>query len=111
MAMERAAVIRLDDSVTGFDRAKPDRPYCVVAVDGDPPATVYVVPRSTQRQSQGAATPGRVLARLNDDGRFLWRPYPVSVADVQDGPLLGVLPESYRTRMLEQVNPAEFDLE
>jgi hypothetical protein len=109
--MERGTVIRLDDRVTGFDFAKPGRPYCVVAVDGDPPTIVYVVPRSTQRQSQGVLTPARILPGLNDDGRFLWRPYAVAVVDVQAAPLLGVLPEPYRTRVLEQVNLAEFDLE
>jgi hypothetical protein len=109
--VEVGAVIRLDDRITGFDLAKLGRPYCVVAVDGDPPAIVYVVPRSTQRQSQGVLSPARILPGLNDEGRFLWRPYAVAVADVENAPLLGVLPEPYRTRVLGQANLAEFDLE
>ena len=108
--MERGAVIRLDDTITGFDFAKLGRPYCVVAVDGDPPATVYVVPRSTKPQSQGVATPQGVLPGLNDWGRFLWRPYPVAVADIENVPVLGILPDPYRTRVLEQANLAEFDI-
>jgi hypothetical protein len=108
--MERGAVIRLDDTITGFDLAKLGRPYCVVAVDGDPPATIYVVPRSTQPQSQGVETPTGVLPGLNDRGRFLWRPYPVAVADVENVPLLGILPDPYRTRVLEQANLAEFEI-
>jgi hypothetical protein len=108
--MERGDVIRLDDSVTGFDLAKPGRPYCVVAVEGDPPAIFYVVPRSTQRRSQGVATPAGVLPGLREPGRFLWRPYAVAVADVEDAPRLGLLPEPYRSRVLEQANLAEFDI-
>ncbi len=108
--MQRGEVIRLDDTVTGFDLAKRGRPYCVVAVAGDPLAVVYVVPRSTQRQSQGVATPAGVVPGLNDAGRFLWRPYPVAVADVQRAPRLGLLPEPYRSRVLEQANLAEFDI-
>ena len=108
--MQKGDVIRLDDTVTGFDLAKPGRPYCVVAVDGDPPAFVYVVPRSTRRQSQGVATPAGVLPGLSDVGRFLWRPYAVAVADVEHAPRLGLLPEPYRSRVLEQANLAEFDI-
>lgn len=108
--MQRGDVIRLDDAVTGFDLAKQGRPYCVVAVHGDPPAVVYVVPRTSQRQSQGVATPAGVLPALNDAGRFLWRPYAVAVADVADAPQLGLLPEPYRSRVLEQVNFTEFDV-
>lgn len=109
-AVQRGDVIRLDDAVTGFDLAKPRRPYCVVALDGDPPATIYVVPRSTQPQSQGVATPAGVLPGLNEPGRFLWRPYAVAVADVEDARSLGLLPEPYRTRVLEQANLADFDV-
>jgi hypothetical protein len=109
-AVQRGDVIRLDDTVTGFDLGKQGRPYCVVAVYGDPPAVVYVVPRSTQPQSQGVATPSGVLPGLNDAGRFLWRPYAVAVTDVTDAPQLGLVPEPYRTRVLEQVNLAEFDV-
>ena len=108
--MQRGDVIRLDDTVTGFDLAKPGRPYCVVAIEGDPPAIVYVVPRSTQRQWQGVATPAGVLPALNDAGRFLWRPYAVAIAGIEQGPRLGLLPEPYRTRVLEQANLAAFDI-
>lgn len=108
--MERGTVIRLDDKITGFDLAKPDRPYCVVAVAGDPPATIYVVPRSTQPQSQGVETPKGVLPGLNDRGRFLWRPYPVAVTDIENAPVLGILPDPYSTRVIEQANLAEFDI-
>lgn len=108
--MQHGDVIRLDDTVTGFDLGKPGRPYCVVAFDGDPPAVVYVVPRSTQPQSQGVATPSGVLPGLNDAGRFLWRPYAVAVADAEGAPRLGLLPEPYRARVLEQANLAEFDI-
>jgi len=108
--VQRGEVIRLDDNLTGFDLAKPGRPYCVVAVDGDPPAVVYVVPRSTQPQCQGVVTPGGLLPGLNDAGRFLWRPYPVAVADVEHAPRLGLLPEPYRSQVLEQANLAEFDI-
>jgi hypothetical protein len=108
--VQRGDVIRLDDTVTGFDLGKQGRPYCVVALDGDPPAVVFVVPRSSRPQSQGVATPSGVLRGLNDAGRFLWRPYAVAVADVEAAPRLGLLPEPYRTRVLEQVNLAEFDV-
>ncbi len=103
-------MIRLDDVVTGFDLAKRGRPYCIVAFDGEPPAIVYVVPRTSQRQSQGVATPARVLPGLDEPGRFLWRPYPVAVAEVEGAPTLGLLPGPYRTRVLEQANLAEFDI-
>jgi RNA polymerase sigma factor (sigma-70 family) len=105
--MQRGTVIRLDDKITGFDLLKPGRPYCVVAFEGKPASIVYVVPRTTQPQSQGVATPAAVLPGL-EAGRFLWRPYAVAVADLIDVPVVGVLPEPYRTRVLEQVNFAEF---
>ncbi len=108
--MQRGDVIRLDDPLTGFDLAKLGRPYCVVAIEGEPPAIVYVVPRSTEPQSQGVATPARVLPGLNDAGRFPWRPYAVAIADIEQAPRLGLLPEPYRTRVLEQANLAEFDI-
>jgi hypothetical protein len=108
--MELGDVIRLDDVVTGFDRLKEGRPYCVVAVEGDPPATVYVVPRSSQRQSQGVDTPADVLPGLSRVGRFLWRPYAVAVVEIEHASRLGLLPEPYRTRVLDQANLAEFDI-
>jgi hypothetical protein len=100
-------VIRLDDVVAGFDANKRGRPYCVVGWVGDPPHTYALSPRTTSGP-RGVEVPAGVLPGFN---RFIWRAYSAPAADVEAAPIEGMLPEPYRTRVLEEVNTIEFDLE
>lgn len=108
--MQVGDVVKIDDSVTGFDRNKPGRPCMVVGIDPPPRRTVFVVPRTTSG-TVGTFVPARALRGLDRDGRFLFLPRRVSQSDLVGAPNLGQLPEPYRTRVLEQVNVAAVDVE
>lgn len=103
-------VLRIDDTITGFDDNKPGRPCCIVAIDSPPREAVWVVPRST-KGSTGTLTPAGVLPGLTQEGRFMFLPRRVPAASLQRPPSLGVLPEPFRTRVLENVNAVVIDLE
>jgi hypothetical protein len=103
-------VIRLDDGVTGFDHGKSGRPNCIVRLVGDPLQQAYVVPRTTNG-SIGTLTKAGVLPGLDRDGRFLYLPRLVLPVDLRDCERLGVLPETVRTLVLDNVNWAALDLE
>src|SRR4051794_11013640 len=106
----RGCVIRLDDVVTGFDDGKEGRPYCIVGWEGDPPHSYAVSPRTTTGP-RGVFVPAGTLPGLNRDGRFVFRAYRAPSNDVEAAPIEGVLPELHRTRVLDDVNAIEFDLE
>jgi hypothetical protein len=108
--VEVGDVLRIDDTITGFDRNKPGRPCMVVRVETPPRAGAWVVPRSTQG-SIGTPVPSQVLPGLNQDGRFQFLPCWVSGSDLADCPSLGLLPEPYRSRVLESANMALIDIE
>lgn len=110
LTFAKGEVIRLDDRVTQFDDNKLGRPNCVVAIVGDPIELVYVVPRTT-KGTVGTLVPANVLPGLDKAGRFLFVPRPVEPADLVDVDRLGVLPDSYKTRVLENVNTAAIDLD
>lgn len=109
-AREPGCVIALDDAVTGFDYNKRRRPYCIVGWEGDPPHTYAVSPR-TSTGPRGVMVPADALAAFDRDGRFVFRAYPAPAVDVEAAPVLGLLPEPWRTEVLENVNAIEFDLE
>ncbi len=108
--MQIGEVLRIDDTITGFDDNKPGRPCCVVAVEPPPHDAVWVVPRST-KGSTGTRTPADVLAGLTQQGRFMFLPRRVPAASLQQAASLGLLPEPYRTRVLENVNAVVIDLD
>ena len=110
LSFEKGDVIRLNDQVTNFDDNKPGRPNCVVQVVGDPIEFVYVVPRTT-RGTTGTLVPANVLPGLNKPGRFLYVPRQVQPQDLLDVERLGVLPQPYRDRVLENANMAMIDLD
>jgi hypothetical protein len=103
-------VIRLDDRVTDFNFGKIGRPNCIVRLVGDPLQLTYVVPRTTDG-SIGTLTPASVLPGLNKVGRFLYLPRPVLPADLLGCDRLGMLPEKWRTLVLNNVNWAALDLD
>lgn len=108
--MEVGEVLRIDDSVTGYDRNKPGRPCMVVAVQERPRAGAWVVPRSTQGRD-GTLVPARALPGLNKEGRFMYLPHFVTSAELLGCPSLGVLPEPYRQRVLDNANLVVIDFE
>lgn len=103
-------MLLIDDALTGFDRSKPDRPCMVVRVEPPPRDGAWVVPRSTQG-SIGILVPRDALSGLNKDGRFQFLPRWVSTADLAGRRGLGVLPEPYRTRVLNNCNMVVVDVE
>lgn len=103
-------MLLIDDAITGFDRNKPGRPCMVVKVEVPPRAGAWVVPRSTQG-SIGTAVPRGALPGLTKDGRFQFLPRWVSATDLTDCRRLGVLPEPYRTRVLDNANLVAVDVE
>jgi hypothetical protein len=107
--MEVGEVLLIDDVVTGFDDNKPARPCMVVRVTESPPSGALVVPRST-KGSTGTFVPAGALPRLNKDGRFMFLPRFVPVADLQACTSLGVLDAKYRDLVLANVNDVEIDL-
>lgn len=108
--MEVGEVLRIADSVTGFDHNKPGRPCMVVAVQDRPRAGAWVVPRST-RGSTGTHVPAGALLGLDQPGRFMYLPHFVAAADLAGCPSLGVLGEPHRQRVLDSVNLVVVDLE
>jgi hypothetical protein len=104
-------VIRLHDRLTGFDDNKPDRPYCVVRVVGDPWSEVYAVPRTSEPVRGGVRTPANVLPGLNKEGWFLFRGYRLERADVQGAEHIGKLSADVTAQVQEQANLAEFDID
>lgn len=107
--VEVGEVRRVDDAVTGFDRNKPGRPCVIVRVETPPRAGAWVLPGST-RGSTGTRVPRNTLPGLDKDGRFQFLPRWVSERDLADCPTLGVLPEPYRTAVLESANMVVIDL-
>ena len=110
LAFAKGEVIRLDDRVTKFDDNKQRRPNCVVEVVGDPIELVYVVPRTT-RGTTGTLVPANVLPGLDKPGRFLFVPRQVRPQDLIGVERLGILPDPYKDRVLENVNMAAIDLD
>lgn len=110
LVFAKGEVIRLDDRVTKFDDNKRGRPNCVVEVIGDPIELVYVVPRTT-RGTIGTFVPANVLPGLDKAGRFLFVPRPVQPQDLIAVERLGILPDPYKDRVLENVNTASIDLD
>lgn len=108
--MRVGEVIRVDDALTGFDLNKPGRPCCIVRVEEPPRSGVWVVPRST-RGTTGTLTPAGTLPGINSDGRFQFIPRFVAAADLEGCESLGLLPEPYLARVLENVNSIVFDVE
>lgn len=108
--VETGEVLLIDDVITGFDRNKPGRPCMVVRVEPPPRAGAWVVPRST-RGSIGTRVPRNVLPGLNKDGRFQFLPRWVSVLDLADCRSLGLMPEPYRTGVLQNTNTVLVDFE
>jgi hypothetical protein len=108
--VEVGEILRIDDVVTGFDDNKPGRPCMVVRVVDQPRAGAWVLPRST-KGSIGTPVPAGALEGLDEDGRFMYLPHFVASADLAGCPSLGVLPEPYRQRVLENVNDVVIDLE
>lgn len=104
-------VIRLHDRLTGFDDNKPDRPYCVVRVVGNPWSEVYVVPRTSERVPGGVRTPVNVLPGLNKEGWFLFRGYRLERADLEEAEVVGTLPADITPQVQEQANLADFDID
>jgi hypothetical protein len=109
-ARERGCVIALDDAVTGFDDNKRRRPYCIVGWEGNPPHTYAVSPR-TSTGRRGVMVPAQALAAFDRDGRFVFRAYPAPAVDVEAAAVFGLLPDPYRTEVLENVNAIEFELQ
>lgn len=103
-------MLLIDDVITGFDRNKPGRPCMVVRVEPSPRAGAWVVPRSTQG-SIGTRVPRNVLPGLNKDGRFQFLPRRVSVLDLAGCRSLGLMPEPYRTKVLQNANMVLIDFE
>lgn len=103
-------MLRVDDTITGFDDNKPGRPCCVGAVEAPPRDGAWVVPRST-KGSTGTWTPAGVLPGLEREGRFMFLPRRVPTSDLAGCASLGLLPEPYRTRVLDNVNAVVIELE
>lgn len=108
--MEVGEVLRIDDSVTGYDRNKPGRPCMVAALQERPRAGAWVLPRSTQGRD-GTLVPAGALPGLNKPGRFMYLPHFVAAADLAGCPSLGVLGEPHRQRVLDNVNLVVVDFE
>lgn len=103
-------VLQIPDRVTKFDFGKYFRPCLIVALTPPPGGGVWVVPRTTQGP-HGVHTPAGTLPGLSKDGWFLSTPHRVEWADIQECASLGMLPEPYLTRALENVQriPIELD--
>jgi hypothetical protein len=82
----------------------------VVRIVNRPRAGAWVLPRSTSG-SIGTPVPAGALPGLNKDGRFMFLPKFVASADLVECPSLGVLPEPYRQRVLNNVNDVAIDFE
>ena len=108
--MEIGEVLRIDDSVTGFDDNKRGRPCMVVRVEPEPRSGAWVVPRTTTGSS-GTLTPGGLLPGLEDEGRFMYLPHRVSGEDSGEAPSLGVLPEPHLSKVLRNVNDVEINID
>ncbi len=108
--MRAGRVIRADDEVTGFGGGKVGRPYLVIRVLGDPPALVYLVPRSASGW-EGVPVPEKVIQGLNKPGSFLTDPLPVAVDDLADAEVLGELPEPYLSRVLDRIHTFYLELD
>jgi hypothetical protein len=104
-------VIRIDDRLTGFDDNKLGRPYCVVRVIGDRWREIYVVPRTTEQTRGAVKLEAGVVATLNQTGWFLFRGYRLEPADIEGVEPVGALPAAVLTRVQDQANLAEFDID
>jgi hypothetical protein len=103
-------MLRIDDRITGFDRGKEGRPCMIVRVVERPRPGAWVVPRSTVG-SFGVLVPEGALRALNLPGRFMYLPHFVAAVDLAGCASLGLLPEPYRQRVLDNVNHVTIDLE
>lgn len=110
MGVRTGLVIRTDDDVTGFGGGKVGRPYLVIRVLGDPPALVYVVPR-TASGWEGVPVPERIIPGLNKAGNLLTDPLPVAAADLVDAEILGELREPYLSRVLDRIHTFYMELD
>lgn len=108
--LTRGTVIRLDDRHTGFDDNKKGRPYCVVGIQGSPPHTYAVAPRSTTG-SQGVPSPAHVLPGLDEPGRWMWRARPVDPEIAEAADVIGTLAPDDLAELIEEINLVEFDLD
>lgn len=104
VSMEVGEILRIDDALTGFDDNKVGRPCMVVRLETHPRSGGWVLPRSTR--PPGTKTPGGLLPGLDRDGWFMYLPYHLVEADLETCPSVGVLPEPYRTAVLDNVNGA-----
>jgi hypothetical protein len=104
--VEVGEVLLIDDVVTGFDDNKRARPCMVFRVNPPPRGGAWVVPRSTTG-SQGTFVPAGTLPGLNKPGRFMYLPHRVTQGDLVGCESLGVLPDSYRRMVFDNVNAAE----
>ncbi len=110
--MEEWVAIRTHDRNTGFSpkNPKPDRPYLVTRVIGDPSDLIYVVPRTTSGW-EGVPTPANVIPGLNEAGNFLLDPIPVPAENLRDAEVLGPLPDEYQRRIRERLTTFLMDLD